>query len=85
MTETFFYQNQLYTWHHEPQNLYSERHISIQDAVRVINRDPEPTIQQEFDPPRWKFIGNGTHTMITVITEDDWLTIVTEWNSSTTE
>lgn len=43
-TETYFYHNFFYTWHHEPQNIYSERHISIIDCVKVISDDEHPTI-----------------------------------------
>ena len=84
-TETYFYHGFLYTWHHEPQNMYSERHISIIDCVKVINDDEHPTEQDWYEPSRWKFLGNGRHSVITVITEDDWLTIVTAWKASRAE
>ncbi len=84
-TETYFHHGFLYIWYHEPQNLYVERHISIVDCVHVINEDLNPTEQDWFFPSRWKFISQGSHTMITVITEDDWTTIVTAWKSSVVE
>jgi len=34
--DTLTYHGTHYTWHHEPQNLYEARHITIQDAVVVI-------------------------------------------------
>ena len=80
--ENYFYHGFLYTWHHEPQNLYVERHISIVDCVHVINEDLNPTEQDWFSPSRWKFVGNGRNS---VITEDDWLTIVTAWKATRSE
>ena len=84
-TETYFYHNHLYTWHYEPQNIYSERHISIIDCVKVINSDEHPTKQDWYEPSRWKFVGDGRHSVITIITEDDWLTTVTAWKATRTE
>ena len=37
--ETLTYGSTHYTWHHEPQNLYQARHITIYDAVQVITRN----------------------------------------------
>jgi len=55
--ETHCYRGTLYTWLHEPQNLYEARHITIQDAILVINRDDTVIEEQDFTPPRFKHIG----------------------------
>lgn len=75
-TETYYYQGTLYTWHHEPQNQYSSRHISIASAVHMINRDDSLLIPQG---NRDKFIGHGHAGIITVIMEGNH--IVTAWHS----
>ena len=76
-TEKYYYRGNYYIWQHEPQNLYKERHITIYDAVRAINYDPNPRIQDGFDPPRWMFVGIGSYAAITVITDDSWTRIIT--------
>ena len=84
--ETYFYHGYYYTWHHEPQNEYERRHISIQEAVRVINRDDSTVEEQiEYDPPRNKFIGLSSVGIITVITDHTIQRIITAWHSSTAE
>ena len=78
--ETYYYRSTLYTWIHEPQNLYSERHISIASAVLMINRGDSILIPQG---NRDKYIGHGYAGLITVITEGDH--IVTAWVASKDE
>ena len=57
-TENYFYHGFLYTWHHEPQNLYVERHISIVDCVHVINEDLNCKCQALFYMTGlWPFFG----------------------------
>ena len=76
-TETYYYKSTLYTWHHEPQNEYSERHISIASAVLMINRDDSILIPQGNHD---KYIGHGYAGLIT---EGDH--IVTAWVASKDE
>lgn len=50
----------------------------------MIHRDDSLVIEQdEFEPPRYKYIGHGAAGIITVIMADDH--IVTAWNSSSDE
>ena len=82
--EAYYYRGMFYTWYHESQNEYSERHISIQSAVSMINRDDSVIIEQtDYSPPRYKYIGHGQYGIITVIMDGN--RIVTAWNSSAAE
>lgn len=83
--ETFFYEGTLYTWHHEPQNLYQRRHIRLYDCVLAINDCREPVPQDWYDPPLWKYIGKSIAGIITVITEEDETHIITARHASTEE
>ena len=65
--ETLFFHGTLYTWHHEKQNEYENRHITIYDAVLAVEDDKTCTvIQDEFEPERYKHIGKYQHRLIFV-------------------
>ena len=50
----------------------------------MINRDDSIMIEQdEYDPPRYKYIGHGYAGIITVITDDTSTRIITAWQAST--
>ena len=84
--ETLTYNGILYTWHHEPQNLYESRHITIMDAVVVINRDDSVVEEQSsYDPVRYKHIGLSPAGIIVVITDHTETRIITAWHASTAE
>ena len=71
LTETLTYHGTLYTWHHEPQNLYQARHITIYDAVQVITRnDSVVSSQCVGGEERYKYIGLSPAEIITVITDE---------------
>ena len=79
-----YYKSTLYVWHHEPQNEYESRHISISDAGRVVEDDNSVVMEQDwYEPSRYKHIGHGHAGLITVITEGNH--IVTAWHSSKEE
>ena len=70
--ETLTYNSTLYTWHHEPQNLYEVRYITIYDAVQVITRnDSVVNSQCVGGEERYKHIGISTAGIIAVITDRD--------------
>ena len=63
--ETLICNSTLYTWHHEPQNLYEARHITIYDAVQVITRN-DSVVSSQFvgGEERYKHIGLSTAGII---------------------
>lgn len=83
--ENFNYLGALYTWLHEPQNLYEATHITIQDVIQVINRNDSVLIEQDFIPPRYKHIGLSPAGIIVVITDESFTRIITAWHASATE
>ena len=85
INEYLNYQGTLYTWHHEPPNFYEARHITIQDAIQVINRDDSVLIEQDFTSPRYKHIGLSSAGIIVVITDESFTRIITAWHASATE
>ena len=84
--ETYYHNGILFTWHHEPQNEYNQRHISLYDCVQALEDDRcVVVVQDEYEPVRWKAIGLSPVGIITVITEEDEAIIVTAWHSSAEE
>lgn len=76
----------LYTWHHEPQNLYQARHITIYDAVQVITRNDSVVSSQSVgDEERYKHIGLSPAGIIVVITDHTETRIITAWHASTAQ
>ena len=85
-TETYYYRGILYTWHHEPQNEYSSRHISIASAVQALNRSDTVVIVQQVDgKERYKHIGLSAAGIIVVITDETETRIITVWHASSAE
>ena len=81
--ETLNYHGTHYTWHHESQNLYEARHITILDAVVVIESGIVE-VQQVNDEERYKHIGLSLAGIIVVITDETETRIITAWHTSTT-
>jgi hypothetical protein len=59
-TETYYYHGTLYTWYHEPQNLYAKRHISIRSAVIAIENGVLSEVQEVDGQERFKYIISDT-------------------------
>ena len=84
--ETLTYNSTLYTWHHESQNLYQVRHLTIYDAIQVITRNDSVVRSQCVGgEERYKHIGLSPAGIIAVITDETETRIITAWHASTTE
>lgn len=83
-TETLYYHGAFYTWHHEPQNLYCNHHITILDAVMVIENGVVE-VQVINGEERYKHIGLCSAGIIAVITDRTETRIITAWHASSTE
>lgn len=85
-TETYYYRGINYTWHHEPQNEYQQRHIIIYDAVQFITRNDSVVSSQHVGgEERYKHIGLSPARIIVVITDETETRIITVWHASTTQ
>lgn len=83
---TYYYLETTYIWLNESQNLYGARHISIRDAILVINRgDTLAVIQSVGGEERYRHIGISSACIITVITDHSETRSITAWHASTTE
>ena len=70
--ETLTYNSTHYTWHHEPQNLYESRHITV-----VVIEGGIVEVQQVNGEERYKHIGLSPTGIIAVITDETETRIIT--------